>query len=133
MRKLVLCLLFLSVFSSACVSAQSLVGTWESTEQTLVSLKFSLTFYEKDYLIDTSFGQTIGTYYCTADKIYFSPTKAGINGGDIGRNDVWGYRFLDEDSFSMNSGVITIRLVRVGSKEWEQAQQEAGVASHHGR
>ncbi len=133
MRRLLLLFLFLAVFSSACLSSQSLVGTWVSTEHSLVSLRFSLTFYEKDYLINTSFGQTIGTYYCTTDKIYFSPTKAGINGGDIGKNDTWSYRFADEDSFSMSSGIITIRLVRAGSKEWEQAQREEAAAGRHGR
>lgn len=133
MRKLLACFLLLSVFSSAYLSSQSLVGTWVSTEPMLVSLKFSLTFYERDYLISDSLGQTTGTYYCTSDKIYFTPTKVGLNGGDIGKNDVWNYRFADADSFSMTSGLIRLRLLRAGSEEWARASQSESAAARHGR
>jgi len=133
MRKLLLRFFLLSVFSSTCLSAQSLVGTWVSKESVLVSLKFSLTFYEHDYLISDSLGQTIGTYYCTSDKIYFTPTKVGIKGGDIGKNDTWDYSFIDEDSFYMSSGSIKVKLVRVGSKEWAQTPPSEAPATPHGR
>ena len=112
MKKLFSCVALLSALSSASLSAQSLVGTWVSTEPVLASLRFSLTFYEKDYLINYSLGQTSGLYQATTDKVYFTPTKVGINGGSIGKNDIWDYKFIDEDSFYLSSGAIRIKLVR---------------------
>jgi hypothetical protein len=97
---------------AAGLAAQTLVGTWVSPEPILVNLKFSLTFSEGDYLIDCTLGQTIGTYYRTTDKIYFTPTKVGINSGDIGKSDTWDYHFTDADTFNLSSGAIAVRLTR---------------------
>lgn len=97
---------------AAGLGAQSLVGTWVSTEPILVNIKFSLTFSAEGYLIDCTLGQTIGTYFQTTDKIYFTPTKVGINSGDIGKNDIWTYLFMDADTFTLSSGPISVRLFR---------------------
>jgi hypothetical protein len=104
----VLCALLVA----AGISAQSLVGTWVSTEPILVNLKFSLTFSEEDYLIDCTLGQTIGNWYQTSDRIHFTPTKVGINAGDVGKSDVWDYRFIDNDTFALSSGALSLRLFR---------------------
>ncbi len=97
---------------AAGLSAQSLQGTWVSTEPILVNIKFSITFSEVDYEINCSLGQTIGTYITTADTIYFTPTKIGINSGDVGKNDTWQYSFVDDESFYLGSGPIKVRLFR---------------------
>ena len=94
------------------LSAQSLVGNWISTEPLLHDLKFILTFREADYEIDCSLGQTIGTWWATSDTIYFTPTKIGINSGDVGKNDTWQYSFINEESFYLSSGPIKVRLYR---------------------
>ena len=112
MKKLFFFVLVLSALSSARLSAQSLVGTWVSREPVLVSLRFSLTFYQNDYLINYSLGQTFGLYQATTDKIHFTPTKVGINGGNIGKTEIWDYKFIDKDSFSLSSDAIKIKLVR---------------------
>ena len=109
MRKLVLGLYMLAAIG---LGAQSLFGTWASTEPILVNIKFSLTFSEEGYLIDCTLGQTIGTFIQAADKIYFTPTKVGINSGDIGKNDIWMFRFTDADTFTLSSGPISVRLFR---------------------
>ena len=92
--------------------AQSLVGTWVSPEPILVNLKFSLTFSEADYQIDCSLGQTLGTWYATSTQIHFTPTHVGINSGDVGKANIWDYRFSGEDSFQLSSGPISVRMVR---------------------
>jgi hypothetical protein len=97
---------------AAGLTAQSLIGTWISPEPILLNLKFSLTFSEEEYLIDCTLGQTIGTWRQTPDKIYFTPTKVGINSGDIGKSDTWDYSFTDADSFNMSSGAISVRMTR---------------------
>ncbi len=101
-------LLLLSVH----LPAQSLVGTWVSTEPILVDLKFSLTFGETDYKVDCSLGQTLGLWYATETQIHFTPTKVGINSGDVGKANVWDYRFSGEDTFQLSSGPISVRLFR---------------------
>jgi hypothetical protein len=103
---------FLFLLAATALSAQSLLGTWVSTEPILVNLKFSLTFHDDDYEVDCSLGQTIGTYTVTKDKIFFTPTKIGINSGDIGKNDIWDYSFVDNESFYLSSGPIKLRLFR---------------------
>jgi hypothetical protein len=109
MRKIALgCFLLVA----AGLGAQALVGTWVSTEPILVNIKFSLTFSEREYLIDCTLGQTVGTYLQTTDKIYFTPTKIGINSGDIGKNDIWTFRFTDSDTFTLSSGALSVRLFR---------------------
>ena len=90
----------------------SLVGTWVSTEPILVNFKFSLTFRESEYQVDCSLGQTLGLWYATATQIYFTPTKVGINSGDVGKANIWDYRFVDEDAFQLSSGPISVRLFR---------------------
>ena len=97
---------------AAGISAQSLVGTWVSPEPILMNIKFSLTFSDEDYIIDCTLGQTIGTWYQTSNQIHFSPTKIGINAGDVGKSDVWDYRFTDDDTFTMRSGAIEVRMTR---------------------
>jgi len=92
--------------------APSLVGTWFSTEPILVNFKFSLTFRESEYQVDCSLGQTLGLWYATATQIYFTPTKVGINSGDVGKANIWDYRFVDEDAFQLSSGPISVRLFR---------------------
>jgi len=109
MRKIILCC-FLLV--AAGLGAQELVGTWVSTEPILVNIKFSLTFSGQEYVIDCTLGQTIGTYFQTTDKIYFTPTKVGINSGDIGKSNIWTFHFIDEDTFTLSSGAISVRLFR---------------------
>jgi hypothetical protein len=109
MRKIVIGLYMLAAIG---LGAQSLLGTWVSTEPILVNIKFSLTFSEEGYLIDCTLGQTIGTYFQTTDKIYFTPTKVGINSGDVGKNDTWSYHFIDADTFTLSSGAISVRLFR---------------------
>jgi hypothetical protein len=109
MRKVVLALYLLAAVG---LGAQSLLGTWVSTEPILVNLKFSLTFSEDGYLIDCTLGQTIGTYVQSTEKIYFTPTKIGINAGDVGKNDTWNYHFIDADTFTLSSGAISVRLFR---------------------
>lgn len=94
------------------LSAQSLVGSWVSNEPLLHDLKFILTFRETDYQIDCSLGQTIGTWWATSYTIYFTPTKIGINSGDVGKNDTWQYSFVNDDTFSLSSGPIKVKLFR---------------------
>jgi hypothetical protein len=94
------------------LTAQSLIGTWVSTEPILLNLKFSLTFQETEYLVDCTLGQTIGTYTASADRIFFTPVTIGINAGDVGKSDTWSYRFMDTDSFTLTSGAISVRLFR---------------------
>ena len=100
------------LLAAAGLSAQSLDGTWVSTEPILLNLKFSLAFSETDYIIDCTLGQTIGTYYATTDKIHFTPTKVGINSGDVGKADTWDYHFIDADTFTLSSGAVSVRLFR---------------------
>lgn len=90
----------------------TLVGTWVSTEPILEQIKFSLTFYDTDYLVDTTIGQTTGTYVATEEKIHFTPVKVGINSGDVGKSDTWSYRFTGADSFMLASGPISVQLFR---------------------
>ncbi len=90
----------------------SLVGTWVSTEPILVNFKFSLTFRESEYLVDCSLGQTLGLWYATPTQIHFTPTKVGISSGDVGKANIWDYRFVDEDAFQLSSGPISVRLFR---------------------
>ena len=90
----------------------SLVGTWVSTEPILVNFKFSLTFRESEYQVDCSLGQTLGLWYATPTQIHFTPTKVGINSGDVGKANIWDYRFVDEDAFQLSSGPISVRLFR---------------------
>jgi len=97
---------------SGWLGAQSLVGTWVSPEPILVNLKFSLTFHDSDYEIDCSLGQTLGTWYSTDTQIHFTPTYVGINSGDVGKSNIWDYRFLDDDAFQLSSGPISVRLTR---------------------
>jgi len=94
------------------LQAQSLLGTWVSTEPILVTFKFSLTFREDEYQVDCSLGQTIGTYTVTGDTINFTPTKIGIDSGDIGKDDTWRYSFIDDDSFYLSSGPVKVKLFR---------------------
>jgi hypothetical protein len=98
---------------AAGLSAQSLDGTWVSTEPILLNLKFSMAFSEPDsYLIDCTLGKTIGTYYTTLDRIHFTPTTVGINSGDAGKSDTWAYHFIDADTFTLSSGAVSVRLLR---------------------
>jgi len=109
MRFLIMgCLLFVS----GCLGAQSLVGTWVSPEPILVNLKFSLTFHESDYQIDCTLGQTLGTWYSTDTQIHFTPTHVGINSGDVGKANIWDYKFAGDDAFQLTSGPISVRLTR---------------------
>ena len=94
------------------LSAQSLVGSWVSNEPILINFKFVITFRDEEYQIDTSLGQTIGTYVASNDTIYFTPTRIGINSGDTGKNDTWQYSFINDDSFYLSSGPIKVRLFR---------------------
>lgn len=103
---------FLLLLLASGLSAQSVVGTWVSTEPILMNFKFSLTFREEEYEVDCSLGQTIGTYSITDDTINFTPTKIGISSGDIGKNDTWQYNFVDDESFDLSSGPIKVRLFR---------------------
>jgi len=97
---------------SGCLAAQSLVGTWVSTEPILVNLKFSMTFGESDYQIDCSLGQTLGIWYSLDAQIHFTPTHVGINSGDVGKSNIWDYRFVDANTFWLSSGPISVRLTR---------------------
>jgi len=97
---------------SGWLTAQSLVGTWVSTEPILVNLKFSLTFRESEYLVDCSLGQTLGTWYATPAQIHFTPTKVGINSGDVGTALIWDYRFANPDTFQLSAGWISVQLFR---------------------
>jgi hypothetical protein len=92
--------------------AQSLLGTWVSDEPILVNFKFSITFNQDEYIVDCTLGQTIGKYSVTTDTIYFTPTKVGINSGDVGKNDTWQYSFVNDASFDLSSGPIKVRLFR---------------------
>ena len=96
----------------AVLTAQALIGTWVSLEPILVNVKFSLTFYETEYVVDCTLGETIGTYTASEDKIFFTPTKVGINAGDLGKSDTWSYRFSDADSFILSTTAIAVRMVR---------------------
>jgi hypothetical protein len=98
--------------SAPVLAAQSLVGTWVSPEPILLNVKFSLTFYEAEYMVDCTLGQTIGTYTASEDRIFFTPTKIGINAGDLGKSDTWSYKFSDADSFLLSTTAISVRLVR---------------------
>jgi hypothetical protein len=109
MRLSTVCLLLLL---AGRLAAQSLVGTWVSTEPILVNVHFSLTFGDAEYLIDCTLGQTLGTWYSTDTQIHFTPTRVGINSGDVGKNDIWNYRFLNEDAFQLTSGPISVHLTR---------------------
>lgn len=102
----------LLLLAATALQAQSLLGTWVSAEPILVTFKFSLTFRESEYQVDCTLGQTIGTYTVTGDTINFTPTKIGIDSGDIGKNDTWQYSFIDEDSFFLSSGPVKVRLFR---------------------
>ena len=109
MRFLVVgCLLLVSGW----LGAQSLVGTWVSPEPILVNLHFSLTFQESDYEIDCTLGQTLGTWYATDTQIHFTPTHVGINSGDVGKSNIWHYKFANGDAFQLTSGPISVRLTR---------------------
>jgi hypothetical protein len=77
-----------------------------------MNLKFSLTFHDSDYEVDCTLGTTLGRYFSTADRIYFTPTKVGINSGDVGKSNIWDYRFHTEDSFTLSSGPLSVRLYR---------------------
>jgi hypothetical protein len=109
MRVLVGCCLLLL---SGWLSAQSLVGTWVSTEPILVNLHFSLTFRESEYEVDCSLGQTLGTWYPTDTQIHFTPTHVGINSGDVGSANIWDYKFVNGDTFQLSAGPISVRLYR---------------------
>ncbi len=93
-------------------SGASLFGTWYSTENILVHIKFSLTFTESEYVVDCTLGQTVGTWVASTDHIFFTPVKIGINAGDVGKSDTWTYRFVNEDSFVLASGPISVQLFR---------------------
>ncbi len=75
-------------------------------------MNFSLTFNDSDYLVDCTLGQTTGTYIASEEKIFFTPVKVGINGGDVGKSDTWSYRFINADSFTLTSGPISVKLFR---------------------
>jgi len=90
----------------------SLVGTWVSTEPILLNLKFALTFRESEYQVDCTLGQTLGLWYATPTQIHFTPTHVGINSGDVGKANVWDYRFVDDNAFQLSSGPISVRLFR---------------------
>ena len=109
MRLLVACCLLLA---PGLLGAQSLVGTWVSSEPILVNLKFSLTFHESDYEIDCTLGRTLGLWYSTEKQIHFTPTQVGINSGDVGKSNIWDYRFVNGDSFHLSSGPISVLLTR---------------------
>jgi hypothetical protein len=98
---------------SPLVHAQYLLGTWHSNEPLLISVKFSLQFRESEYQVDCTLGQTIGTYDARGDTIYFTPTKIGIDSGSVGKNDVWRYERIDENSFYLSSGWIRVKLMRI--------------------
>jgi hypothetical protein len=93
--------------------AQSLVGAWNSSEPLLESVKFTLTFSDTEYRVDCTLGETLGNYSIQGDKIYFTPTKIGIDAGSAGKNDTWSYELIDNDSFYMSSGPIKIKLFRI--------------------
>ena len=104
--------LLVLLLAPSVLPAQSLVGTWVSTEPILLTIKFSLTFSDAEYVIDCTLGQTVGTYIATEDQIVFTPVKVGINSGDVGKADTWTFRFVDADSFFLSSGAISVRLFR---------------------
>ena len=105
---LVIALLLISQIAHS----QSFLGAWHSTDALLISLKFSLTFYETEYQVDCTLGQTIGTYDIQDDKIHFTPTKIGIDSGEAGKRNVWTYERIDDDSFNLTSGPIKVKFVR---------------------
>ena len=115
MKALMVALILLApsvLVAPAVLTAQSLIGTWVSLEPILINLNFSLSFSDVEYVIDCTLGQTIGTYTASEDRIFFTPTKVGINAGDVGKSDTWSYRFADADSFTLSSGAIAVRMVR---------------------
>ena len=114
MRKTFFFLLLLLL--SRAVFAQPLVGTWVSNQLILATVRFSLTFRsDMTYQIDTILGRTIGTYTFTEDRITFTPTKVGINGGMVGDNDVYSYAFQGEDTLSLKSKGSEVELTRAKS------------------
>ena len=103
---------FFLFFAAAGLSAQSLVGTWVPTEPILVNIKLSLTFTDSGYQVDCSLGETVGVYSVTNEKIYFKPTHIGISSGEAGKNEIWDYNFVDDQSFYLRSGPIKVRFLR---------------------
>jgi hypothetical protein len=71
------------LLAAAGLSAQSLDGTWVSTEPLLLNLRFSMAF-----------------------------SRVGINSGDVGKSDSWDYHFINADTFTLSSGAISVRLFR---------------------
>ena len=93
------------------LAAPSLVGTWVSPEPILVYVQFGLTFFESEYRIECSLGQTLGTWFSADAQIHFTPTSVGIN-HSVGKFDVWNYKFVDEDTLVLSTGFLAVRLTR---------------------
>jgi hypothetical protein len=116
------------LFVSALLAAHPLVGTWVSREPILVNLRFSLTFRPSEYQVDCSLGQTLGLWYATVTQIHFTPTKVGINSGDVGSANIWDYRFVGPDTFQLSAGPISVRLFRKENADSALPLSETGPA-----
>ena len=94
------------------LAAQSLEGTWVSSEPILACVRFSLTFLRSEYRIDCSLGQTLGTWLSTDREVHFTPTMVGIR-ANVGGFNVWSYTFMDQDTLRLSAGPVSVRLTRM--------------------